>query len=238
MRRNRAAASATLGTLALAAMALCTTPTLASAISLGALTSGGSLSSADGSVTFDGFSVSFIDPIGETDNTLANLDLSLVEVELTQLGDTRTLSFIGPVDTPIGTLGHLQIDYHVRSGNGFELIGAALGLEIKTSGERSFASLGESITGDAAAQLYVEQDFFGGVASTNVAFDSPAQDLDVSSAMWVEGGNLGPTSITRIRQDFTVQGGSSPVPEPGAALLFAAGTLIAAARVRGLNRLR
>lgn len=232
-RIGPSAALAVLAALALLSMPLST----ASALSLGVLTSGGSISSTDGAVTFDGFAVSFMDPIVEEDNPFANLDLSLIEVDVSEVGDLRTLTLVGPIDAASGDLGQLRIDYHVRAGDGFAIVGAAVTLEAKTFGAFSSASIHEAIWGDAVAGLNAIQSYDGASAPTStVAFGGSARDLDVSNEIWMDGGLADGTRLTTVKQAFVVEQSSSPVPEPSAGLLFAAGTAIAALRVRRISR--
>lgn len=227
----RAALEARLGLLV--AIALMGTAGPAAAISLGALTAGASLSSDEGAVTFSDFSVAFLAGIHEDRNALLNLDLSLVDVQLIVLGDRRILSFEGGLEVDSGVLGQMWIDYTVATDAGFEITGAGLSLKAETLTTFTSVTVVESISGGASASLYASERFDGtGTPSGALVFALPARNLVVSNDVFIDGGYGGTTRVASLQQSFRVAGSASPVPEPGASLLFAVGVALSAARLR------
>jgi len=206
----------------------------ASAIGLQSLLGGGSLSSADGAVTFGDFSVSISPWVGEGSNALADLDLTLVDVDVVTVGDWRAIAFDGPIEVGTFELGQIRIDYTVRAGDGFEIVGADLSLKAETIGLFSSVSLAESISGDAAAVLRAmeSEDEGSRVPFDGITFDQPARQLGISNEIALDGGMTSSSRVARLEQGFTVAGASAPIPEPGAALLFGAGTIVVATRLR------
>jgi hypothetical protein len=228
---SRAALTARMGLIVAIALIGMTGP--AAAISLGALTAGASLSSDDGSVVFSDFSVAFLAGIHEDRNALLNLDLSLVDVQLISLGDRRILSFEGGLEVHSGVLGQMWIDYAVATDNGFEIIGADISLKAETLTTFTSVSVVESISGGAFASLHASERFDGtGTPSASNVFALPARNLTVSNEVFLDGGFGGTTRVASLQQSFSVAGSASPVPEPGASLLFGVGVLISATRLR------
>lgn len=205
----------------------------ATAISLGALADGASLTSEDGAVTFSDFSVSFMPGLGEGDNALAYLDLTLVDVQVLSEGDRRILAIGGGIEVSNSDLGQMWIDYSVESGNGFEIVGADLSLKAEALSLLSGVTIGESIGGDALAMLFAtERQDGSGTTSDATVFGGPAGRLTVSNDLFVDGGFGGTTRIASLQQAFHVAQSANPVPEPGSALVFGAGLLLTAMRLR------
>lgn len=205
----------------------------AAAISLGALAGGASLTSDDGAVTFSDFSVSFMPGIAEQDNALANLDLTLVDVQVLTEGDRRILAFGGGIEVSSRNLGQMWIDYSVASGNGFEIVGADVSLKAEALSMFSGVTVDESIFGDALALLVATERYDAtGTMADATAFAQPARRLDVSNDVFLDGGFEGTTRVASLQQAFSVAHSANPVPEPGSALVFGAGVLVSAMRMR------
>jgi hypothetical protein len=215
------------------AITLCLANGPAIAISLGALTEGASLTSDDGAVRFSGFSVSFLAGIVEERNSLNDLDLRLVDVQVITQDDRRILAFEGGIEVSFGALGQMWIDYTVETGDGFSITGADLSLKAEAPTMFSGVTVVETILGDAAASLVARERYDGtGIPSGAEAFAQPVHSLEVGNDLFLDGGFGGTTRVASLQQGFRVARSVSPVPEPGAALLFGTGALIAAARLR------
>jgi len=225
--------TSTRATSLLAAIGLLLFAGPATAISLGALAGGASLTSDDGAVTFSGFSVSFMPGFIEEDNALANLDLTLVDVQVLTEGDRRILAFGGGIEVSNSGLGQMWIDYSVESGNGFEIVGADLSLKAEALSMLSGVTVDESIFGEALAMLVATQRYDGtGTTSDASVFGGPVQRVSVSNDVFVDGGFGGTTRVASLQQAFSVAQSANPVPEPGSALVFGAGMLLTAMRMR------
>lgn len=209
-------------------------PGAARAIPLGTLVGGGDLTSADGAVTWSGFSVSFASAIYEGDNALRDLDLMLVDVSVVESGALRILAMEGPIEVDAFELGQMRIGYQVDAGAGFAIDGAGISLKAETLGWFASASVVESISGDVASvlrALEADDETLRSPFDDDV-FAGQAGQLAVSSEIALDGGMSSGSRIARLEQGFSVTRASSPVPEPGGALLFGAGTLVVALRLR------
>ena len=208
-------------------------PGSAGAIPLGTLIGGGTLSSDDGAVYFSDFQVSTSGGHLEAIDPLAGLDLMLIDVEVVTWDDLRTLHFAGTIELAPYELGQIQIVYSVAAGDGFEIIGATLEVEAETFGSFSSVTVNEDVFGDASASLAAFTRSDGPEAPTSaVLFDGAAGGLVVASNVWIDGGTADGTTFTHLSQGYRVQPTAGPVPEPSAALVFAAGLAVIGARVR------
>lgn len=222
--------------LAAALFCLCL-PSTAGAISLGALTEGATLTSDDGALTFSGFSVAQPGTIVEATNHLATLDLNLVEVRLVGGSDLYTLSFLGPLHVKQGGLGLLGIQYSVEAKEGVSIVGVGLGTRAAVTDPGARIDIDEVVSGDAEALLMAIIAAGGTQQPGDSAnFEDEAIQLEIDTEIWIDGG-IGNAALTDLGQSFRVEredrpGAAHATPEPGSALLFAIGLVLAGTRLR------
>jgi hypothetical protein len=219
--------------LAATAVGLLVAPAV-QATPLGTLLGGGTLSTSDAALVFGDFSVSIDRSTGEGDNPFLYLDLMLVEVSIVESGDVRSLAIEGPLQVSAWDDAQIRIDYAVGAGEGSGIVAAGLSLKAEALGDFADVVVTEALSGDAAAVLRAveSQDQAARLLGGQTTFGAPARSLLVSTDITLSGGMTQGSRIARLEQGFTVSRVASPVPEPGAALLFAAGVAVTAGHLR------
>ena len=207
----------------------------ASALSLGDLVGGGTITSGDGSLTFSNFAVDIPDPVGGgRTNSLTGIDLDIFQINVFQQSfGFQVLELDGPFSAQNGGIGVMALRFDVVATAGVLITSVGLDFVGAAAGSGAFAAVRESIVGpSASADLQVIRQFGGAQTPSDSATLATGQSsLSVQKGIVVDSANGFLAQISEIEQTFGTQG--TPIPEPSAALLFAAGALIVGRRARG-----
>lgn len=211
------------GLVAIGAVAL-GTATPAAALTLADLDAGASLSSLDGTLTFQGFNVTLPATVGASPNAFAALDLSTIEVEAlpTNGFGFRVIEFDSPLVAVGEQVGQLIIDFDVVASPGFVITGANLAFTGTAIGTGAIARIDETVTYAGGSlslgairqagglQQPIDQDVFAAPATSVSASTTITLDTRGSTAMIAQ--------LSEFEPGFSAS--AQPVPEPGAFVIF------------------
>lgn len=208
------------------------TPSAAVALTLDDLNSGASLSSADGRLTFENWSVTTPDPFDASPNSFLGLDLSLFEVELTLDGVLlKVLETDGPLVAFGGQVGNLNIRFDAVTDSATRIEGVGLGLTGTAQGAGAVAMIEESVVGSQAIDLLAFRIGGGAQSPTDFAlFSTPQTLVSVEKLITLDTRAPGAlvAQISEFEQSFQV----SVIPEPTAMALFSVGAFVVLASLR------
>jgi hypothetical protein len=225
-------------TLALLAGALLLLPAAAGALTLADLDAGAGLTSADGRLTFQNWSVTTPDPFDGSPNSLVGIDLGFFQVDLAQDGLVlKVLETAGPLVAFDGRVGNLVIEFDVVTDSLTVIEGLGLGFTGTAQGSDALAAIFESVEdggGNPLLDLEVSRTGGGAQDPTDFAFLASAQtEITITKSIVVDVREPGAlvAQISEFEQSFQL----APIPEPSAALLFALGAVLVAhsGRLRG-----
>lgn len=192
------------------------------ALTLADLNAGASLSSLDGTLTFQDFSVTVPATVGASANAFLGLDLALIEVEAlpTNGFGFRVIEFDSPLVAVGDEVGQLQIEFTVVASPAFEITGANLRFTGTALGTGAIARIDETITGAGVDSSLTVIRQAGGAQQpiAETVFGSAVGSVDVSASILLD--TRGRTAILAQLSEFEPGFSARPIPEPGAIALF------------------
>jgi len=190
--------------LAVAAVSLSTSIAQANTLTLAQLEAGATLTTADGLLTFSGFSATVTGtPTPAFDPTQINVSTA---------GDGLVIQ--GVIGSPATLYTDVGLSFTATAAAGHMIEDAGLSVTGSLFGGNGVYSVGETLSNGSTLEV------FSGSSGVDHTTFSPVQSLTSTKDIYVQGGTVTPTNISVIGQSFSLTGS---VPEPASMALLGIG---------------